>query len=105
MHDLQLPCIVCVFDPALFATAAEISWKHSTTIQNIILRMGDFHTISNFMSTIGKRFGDAGLNKLCVEYPVIAQGSVQGVMEGRLYNYAIILHKLVYEALFHLAWR
>ena len=30
---------------------------------------------------------------------MIAEGSVSGVMEGRKYNRAVRLHKLVYEAL------
>ena len=35
---------------------------------------------------------------------VIAEGSA-GVMGGRKYNRAIRLHKLVYEAPLHLAWK
>ena len=38
---------------------------------NIVLRMGDFHTVLNLLSTIGKRFQDAGLRELCVESGVI----------------------------------
>ena len=36
---------------------------------------------------------------------VIAEGSVAGVMDGRKYNRAIRLHKLVYEALMRHAWK
>ncbi|KAG0716542.1 hypothetical protein GWK47_009438 [Chionoecetes opilio] len=67
--------------------------------------MGVFHTICNLLSTIGKRFQDAGLRDLCVESGVIAEGSVSGVMDGRRYNRAVRLHKLVYEALMRLAWK
>ena len=34
--------------------------------KNIILGMGAFHTICKLLSTIGKRFQDAGLSDLCV---------------------------------------
>ena len=44
--------------------------------------MGDFHTILNLLSTIGKRFQDAGLKELCVESGIVAEGFVQVVMEG-----------------------
>ena len=64
--------------------------------KNIILRMGEFHTICYLLSTIGKRFQDAGLHDLCVESGVIAGGSITGVMEGRKYNRAVRLHKIVY---------
>jgi hypothetical protein len=105
MQSLQLTTIVCVFDQALYAKAAEITWKHTDKFKNIIIRMGVFHTICNLLSTIGKRFQDAGLRDLCVESGVIAEGSISGVMEGRKYNRAVRLHKLVYEALMRLAWK
>ena len=99
METLELKEIVCVFDQALYAKAAEITWKHDDKFKNIILRMGAFHTICNLLSTIGKRFQDAGLRDLCVEAGVIAEGSITGVMEGRKYNCAVRLHKIVYEAI------
>lgn len=42
---------------------------------------------------------------LYVEARVIAEGLVNGVIEGRKYNRAVRLHKLVYEALLRLAWK
>ncbi|KAI0222427.1 Phospholipid-transporting ATPase ABCA1 [Lamellibrachia satsuma] len=40
-----------------------------------------------------------------VESSSEADGSVSGVMDGRKYNRAVRLHKLVYEALIRLAWK
>ena len=102
MDTLELKEIVCVFDQALYAKAAEITWKHEK-FKNLILRMGAFHTICNLLSTTGKRFQDAGLRDLCVESGVIAEGSITAVMEGRKYNHAVRLHKIVYEAMMRLA--
>ena len=96
---LQLSAIVVVFDQPIYAKAMEIKWKHSVHFRDIIVRMGMFHTICTLLGIIGKRFQDAGLRDLCVESQVIAEGSVSGVMEGRKYNHAVRLHKLVYEAL------
>eukprot|EP00745_Piridium_sociabile_P027749 TRINITY_DN44663_c0_g1_i3.p1 TRINITY_DN44663_c0_g1~~TRINITY_DN44663_c0_g1_i3.p1 ORF type:complete len:1606 (-),score=395.32 TRINITY_DN44663_c0_g1_i3:590-5317(-) len=106
MQSLGLSTIVCVFDQALYAKAVEITWKHPDKFLNtIILRLGVFHTICTLLATIGKRFQDAGLRDLCVESGLIAEGSVAGVIEGRRYNRAVRLHKLVYEALLRLAWK
>ena len=105
METLELKEIVCVFDQGLYAKAAGITWKHDDKFKNIILRMGAFHTICNLLSTIGKRFQDAGLRDLCVEAGVIAEGSITGVMEGRTYNRAVRLHNIVYEAMIRLAWK
>ena len=104
MKSLHLNQIVCVFDQALYAKTAEIVWKQDK-YKNIIIRMGAFHTACNLLSTIGKRFQDAGLRDLCVESGVIAEESVTAVMEGRKYNRAVRVHKLVYEAMMRLAWK
>ena len=73
--------------------------------KNIILRMVQFHTICNLLSTIWRRFHVAGLRDLCVESGVIAEGSITRLMEGRKYNRAVMLHKIVYEAMMSLAWK
>ena len=64
-----------------------------------------FHTICNFQGIIGKRFRDAGLRDLAVESEVIAEGSVDNVLDGHQCNRGIRLHKLVYESLQRLAWK
>ena len=64
-----------------------------------------FHTICNFLGIIGKRFLDAGLRYLAVESDVIAEGSVERVLNGQQYNRGVCLHKLLYEALKRLAWK
>ncbi len=106
MQSLALKKIVCVFDQALYAKAVEIIWKHPDKFENtIIIRLGVFHTICTLLATIGKRFQDAGLRDLCIESSGIAEGSISGVMDGRKYNRAVRLHKLVYEALKRLIWK
>lgn len=101
---LHLPDIVVVMDQALYAKAAEIVWKHSEQYSHIILRLGAFHTICNVMSILGCRFQDAGLRDLCIESGLIAEGSINRVMDGKMYNRAIRVHKSIYEALMRLAW-
>ncbi|XP_053399793.1 uncharacterized protein LOC123523028 [Mercenaria mercenaria] len=102
---LDVKEIVCVFDQALYAKAAEIIWKNVETFKSVIIRLGVFHTICNFMGIIGKRFKDAGLRDLAVESLVVAEGSIDGVLEGRKYNRAVRTHKLVYEAMMRLVWK
>ena len=104
MQALDLNAFVCVFDQALYAKACEVVWKNPDNFHPIVLRMGVFHTICTMLAVIGKRFGDAGLRDLSVESGVIADGLIAGVLDGKKYNRAIRLHKLVYEALLRLAW-
>ena len=56
----------------------------------------------NALSILGKRFQDAGLQDLCIESGILVEGSVTQVMEGRMYNRAVRVHKIVFEALFRL---
>ena len=100
---LQLKSIVVVLDQALYAKATEIVWKYPDMFKGIILRMGAFRTICTLLSTLGKRFQDAGLRDICIESGVVAEGSVSGVLDGRRYNRAVRFHKLMYEALQRLA--
>ena len=48
--------------------------------------VGNFHSICSLLSTIGKLFGDAGLRDLAVESGVIAEGSINKVLDGKQYN-------------------
>ncbi|KAG1690987.1 hypothetical protein GQR58_007560 [Nymphon striatum] len=57
------------------------------------------------LSIIGKLFRDAGLRDLAVESGVIAEGSIDKVLDGKQYNRGVRLHKLTYEALMRLVWK
>ena len=105
MHQLELNKIVCVFDQALYAKATEVKCKHMDKFDKIVLRKGAFHTTCTLLAIIGKRFQDAGLRDLCIETNIIAEGSVSAVLDGRMYNRGVRLHKLVYEFILRLAWQ
>ena len=92
-------------DQALYAKSTEIAWKLTSKYANIILRMGTFHTIMTLFAIIGKRFQDAGLRDACIESGIIAEGSVYGVLAGRMYKRAVRVHKIIYEAVLRLALR
>ena len=92
--SLDLKSTVVVFDQALYAKATEILWKEEDLMKDIP-RMGVFHTVCTLLSIIGKRFQDAGLRDLLIESGVIAEGSVEGALEGSKYNRAVRAHKLL----------
>ena len=71
----------------------------------MVMKIEVFHTTCTMLSITGKRFKDTGLQNLCVESGVIAEGSVGEVLQGRRFNSCVRLHKLVHEALMRLAWR
>ncbi|CAG2186230.1 unnamed protein product [Mytilus edulis] len=96
--------VVIVFDQAIYAKALEIIWQKPVEFERVVLRMGAFHTACAFIAVIGKRFGDAGLGDLLLESGVIGSCSLTGVLEGKHYNRALRLHKIVFEAFERLRW-
>ena len=68
-------------------------------LNNIIITMGGFHLIMMLLGVIGTRFGDAGLRELAIESDVIAEGSIERVLNGKNYNRSLCLHKIFYETL------
>ncbi|ESP01341.1 hypothetical protein LOTGIDRAFT_157520 [Lottia gigantea] len=99
---LQLKTITVVFDLTIYAKAQEIQWTNDIFRNRLVIRLGEFHTCMSFLSIIGKRFQDAGLNDILVEAEIIASGSVNAVMEGKHYNRCMYAHKLMFEALHRL---
>lgn len=97
--QLELEHIVLVFDQAIYAKVQQIRWKDDDFIQRIVIRLGEFHTCMSYLSILGKRFGDAGLQDILIESKVVAPGSINGVISGHHYNRSMRAHKLLYESL------
>ena len=99
---LKLKAVVCVFDQAFYAKAIEIFWKNKNVFENLVLMLGGFHLLMMLLGIMGRRYGDAGLRELAVQSEVVAEGSIERVLEGKNYNCAVRFHKVVYEALFRM---
>ena len=97
--QLELEHIVLVFDQAIYAKVQQIRWKDANLTKRVVVRLGEFHTCMSFLAILGKRFADAGLRDLLVEAGVVAEGSMNGVLNGHHYNRSIRAHKLLYESL------
>ncbi|KAJ4940926.1 hypothetical protein JOQ06_027216 [Pogonophryne albipinna] len=97
--QLELDHIVLVFDQAIYAKAQQIRWKDVELTKRLVIRLGEFHTCMSYLSILGKRFGDAGLQDILIESEVVAPGSINGVLNGHHYNRSMRAHKLLYESL------
>ncbi|KAK1885936.1 G polyprotein [Dissostichus eleginoides] len=93
--QLELDHIVLVFDQAIYAKAQQIRWKDVEFTKRLVIRLGEFHTCMSYLSILGKRFGDAGLQDILIESEVVAPGSIN----GHHYNRSMRAHKLLYESL------
>lgn len=93
-----------VLDQAIYRKAQHIIWEHPTQFERVVPCLGAFHTACTYLAVLGKRYGDAGLADILVESGVLGSGSIAGVLEGKHYNRAVRMHKLVAEALERLRW-
>ena len=85
-----------------YAKAAEIFWKNKNVFENLVLMLRGFHLLMLLLGIMGTQYGDAGIRELAVQSEVVAEGSIEWVLEGENYNRAVRLHKMVYEALFRM---
>ena len=49
-------------------------------LERILLHLGAFHIIINFMAIIGRRFGSAGLRDVLIEADILETGSVDATL-------------------------
>lgn len=73
--------------------------------KRLVPRLGEFHTIMSFLSVVGKRFAKSGIEDILIEAGVVAQGSMNGVMSGHMYNRSVRAHKLLFEAFSRLQFK
>ena len=52
------------------------------------------------LGIIGNKFSDAGLKILIIQSELVATGSVDKALSGKMYNTSVRAHKIIYEALY-----
>lgn len=95
---------VITFDLATYSKAKEIQWRFPDEFSNVVVRLGGLHIALNFLSLLGKKFADSGLDDLLIESGVYTAGSTSALMKGKSYNRGIRAHKLCIEVFFRLMW-
>ncbi|KAK3729726.1 hypothetical protein QZH41_002049 [Actinostola sp. cb2023] len=95
---------VITFDLLIYMKAKQIQWRYPDEFQDLVIRMGGFHIAFNFISLIGKKYLNSGLDDLFIESVVYASGTTSAIMNGKSHNRGVRAHKLAMEALFRLMW-
>ena len=60
--------------------------------------MAGFHTACAFLAVIGKHFAESGLSDLVVEAGILGSNGVERAMNGKHYNNAVRMFKIVFKA-------
>ncbi|KAK3754205.1 hypothetical protein QZH41_003312 [Actinostola sp. cb2023] len=57
---------VITFDLLIYMKAKQIQWRYPDEFQYLVIRMGGFHIALNFISLIGKKYLNSGLDDLFI---------------------------------------
>lgn len=87
------------FDQAIYYKAKELQWLKPDYTKHLIVRLGCFHIVMNFLKVIGQFMGSSGLADVWLESGLYGQSTVNGILAGKKFNKAIRAHKLTYESL------
>ncbi|KAK3106630.1 hypothetical protein FSP39_024006 [Pinctada imbricata] len=90
---------IITFDLAVAKKAYSILWQNHVKFDNIIIRMGAFHTICALFHALGKHIRGSGFSEIIIDAGICASGSVERVLLGKHYNRALRVHRIILEAL------
>ena len=95
---------VITFDLAIYMKAKQNQMKFPDEFSDTVIRLGGFHIALNYLSLLGKKFQNSGLNDLLIESGVYAAGTWSAIIKEKSYNGGVRGHKLEMEALCRLMW-
>ena len=81
---LQQDDSVITFDLAIYMKARQIQLKFPDAFKNTVIRMGGFHIALNYLSLLGKKYANSGLEDLLIESGVYAAGTTSVLMLGEV---------------------
>ncbi len=80
---------VQTMDQQLYAIAQQVKWHKQEEMEDHVLRLGGFHTLSTFSAALGKLYADGGLKDILVNYNVYAPCTAGQMLVGKQFHRAI----------------
>ena len=71
---------IVTIDLAVTKKAYALVWQYSIKFNNVIVRMGVFHTMCSLFGTFGKMMKGSGVADIIIERDICAIGSLDRVM-------------------------
>lgn len=94
-EEVQQSSIQVTYDLAIAKVALQIQATEKPTFDNLFIHLGPFHIMMAYFKAIGKVISDCGLTNVMVESSLLANGSVNGFLDGKHFNRCKRLHPLV----------
>lgn len=96
-------CIITC-DQAIYEIVLTLQKKYPKKYGNIIIRMGGFHIVMNFLGAIGYLMKSTGIEDILVNSGICQAGTVNKLLDGKDYYAMIHAHTVVERAMFGLLW-
>ena len=73
------------FDMAIYVKARELQWWRPDEFGDVVVQMGGFHIILNYVSLLGKKFKNSGLEDLLlIQDGVCESTTISSVIKGKV---------------------
>ncbi|CAG5043316.1 unnamed protein product [Parnassius apollo] len=94
-EDLHQPSIQVTYDLAIAKVAYQKQATETPHFDNLFIHLGPFHIMMAYFKAIGKVISACGLTNVMVESNLLANGSVNGFLDGKHFNRCKRLHPMV----------
>ena len=79
--------------------AYHVLWNNPDRFKNIVIHLGDFHTMQAFFGIIGLYISGSGFEDVIFQLGLCQPGSMTALIKGKHYNQAWLIHESFAEAL------
>ena len=91
-------------DQAIYDIVKGIIKKNPVKYESLIVRLGGFHIIENFLGAVGHFMKGSGIEEILADSGVCLKGTVNKVIAGKDYYKMIRCHSLMCEAMINMMW-
>ena len=93
--EIKQPYFPVTYDLNIAVKAYSIQSIMAPKFDRLVILLGEFHLELAFFGAVGTYISDSGLEYLLIESGVLAEGSVNGFVKGKVFNRCTRLHQLV----------
>ena len=94
-EDLSQRCMQVTYHLAVAKLAFQIQATEKPTFDNLFIHVGPFHMMMGYFKAIGKVISDCGLTNVMVDSNLLANGSLNGFLNGKHFHRCKRLHPLM----------
>ncbi|MES9905168.1 MAG: hypothetical protein ABW168_21150, partial [Sedimenticola sp.] len=101
---LGLKHTVVTQDQAIYEISYTMRKESPEKYDNLILRLGGFHLLMNYLRAVGKLMTGTGLAEILVSSRIMLEGTANKILAGKGYYQGINAHMRLHEAMYFLWW-